>query len=153
MVALVQNVDGKPVSLHRTYLNGASKADIKSPKKIMPGTETINGAAIRLFPPGGMFDKDVLGVAEGIETAISVSQMFRVATWAVLSASTMLHFRPPKSIRKIMIYGDCDPNFVGQHAAYELAMRLYNEGLIVDVALPEVGDWNDVLNNRIPDKR
>jgi hypothetical protein len=65
----------------------------------------------------------------------------------------MIHFQPPKGIRKIHIHGDSDPNFVGQRSAYELAMRLYKEGFLVEVSLPEVGDWNDVLKNRIPNKR
>ncbi|MCK9220954.1 MAG: hypothetical protein M0P47_13025, partial [Bacteroidales bacterium] len=55
MIARIQNAEGKPISLHRTYLQGEKKAEIESPKKVMPPTEPISGGAIRLFMPGGMF--------------------------------------------------------------------------------------------------
>jgi len=84
--ARVQNARGKPISIHRTYLNGSGKAEIQKPKKLMPGTETLSGSAIRLFTPDGkLFEKDTLGVSEGIETAISASQLFGIATWATIA--------------------------------------------------------------------
>ena len=65
MVAMVRDVSGKPVSLHRTYLNGNSgKADIEKPKKLMTGKKNISGCAVWLFKAGSS-----VGVAEGIETA------------------------------------------------------------------------------------
>lgn len=147
MVAKIQNKEGKPVSLHRTYLNGDSKADIKSSKKLMPGTEPLNGGAVRLFSPKNrLFDNDVIGVAEGIETAISCAQMYGIACWACISSTLMQTWEPPVGIKKIVIYADNDANFVGQKAAYILAQKLYNMGLIVSVEMPDkIGDWNDIL--------
>jgi len=145
MVARIFNKSGKPVSIHRTYLNGTGKADIKSPKKMMPGTEHLGGGAVRLFEPGGMFEKDSIGVAEGIETAISAAQMFMVATWACLSTTLLETFEPPDGIRKIVIFSDNDANYAGQKAAYTLAQRLYNRDLVVDVVMPNLSDFNDEL--------
>jgi len=148
MVARVQNYEGKPVSIHRTYLSGEGKAKIDSPKKLMPGTEPLSGSAIRLFMPDGkVFEKDTLGVAEGIETAMAAAQLFRIATWATISTSIMVGFKPPKEYRKIVIFSDNDSNFSGQKAAYILANKLYLDDLVVSVETPENQgeDWNDCL--------
>lgn len=148
MVARVQNKEGRPVSLHRTYLVENKKADIESPKKLMTGTEKLTGGAVRLFSLSlQLVADDVLGVAEGIETAIACTQLFQIATWACLSSSILENFDPPEGIKKIIVMADNDSNFVGQKAAYKLANRLYKQDLIVEVWVPEEAgtDWNDVL--------
>lgn len=150
MIARVQSQDGRPISLHRTYLQGNGKADIESPKKLMPGTEPLNGGAIRLFlPDGKLFQSGVLGIAEGIETAISCSQMFGIATWSVISTPLMESFVSPENIKHIIIFSDNDSNYAGQRSAYILANRLYNKDLIVEVQMPDTPgtDFNDVLKN------
>ena len=141
MVGVVMDRAGKCVSLHRTYLSGTSKADLESPKKLMPATDSLSscGAAIRLFKP-----TDVVGVSEGIETAIACKQLFDIPTWATISTSIMVGFEPPEGIRKVVIFGDNDANFSGQKHAYILANKLYNKNYIVEVQIPEdVGDWAD----------
>jgi len=140
MVARIQNREGRPVSLHRTYLNGYGK------KKVMTPTEPIVGAAIRLFQPGGQFEDGVVGIAEGIETACSATQLNGIATWAVISTSIMVGFEPPDGIRRVVIFGDNDQNYAGQKAAYVLANKLYFAGFLVEVEIPSVAgdDWNDV---------
>lgn len=140
MVALVRNAGGKPVSIHRTYLDGPGKAKIRSPKKLMPGTEKLSGCAIRLFDAD-----DIVGVAEGIETAIAARQLFDVPVWATVSSGIMESFDPPKGVRRVVIFGDNDGSFTGQAAAYTLAKRLHAEGYIIEVEIPEKGDWADAL--------
>lgn len=142
MVSMFVNPSGKAVSLHRTYLNGTGKADIKSPRKLMKGTEYLTGGAIRLFPP----NNNTIGIAEGIETAIAAHQIAGVPCWAAVSSTLLKGFQPPADIRRVVIFGDNDPNFCGQQAAYSLANRLYNKDLLVEVELPPNGnDWNDWL--------
>lgn len=146
MVAMVMNKAGKPISMHRTYLCDEGKADIKSPKKMMPGLENLSGGAIRLFQPGEMFENDSIGVAEGIETAISASQMFMVATWACISNTVLESFDPPEGIKKVVIFADNDANYIGQASAYLLAKKLYSKDLIVSVVVPNLPDFNDELS-------
>ena len=152
MIALIQNADGKPISLHRTYAGVNEQG--KRIKKMMSGTESLVGGAIRLFiPDGKLFQYGVLGIAEGIETAVSCAQMFQIATWASINSALMESWTPPKSvgstfIKEIIIFADNDANYAGQKAAYILANRLYNQDLIVSVKMPdETGDFNDVLRN------
>lgn len=140
MVAKVRNPQGKPVSIHRTYLNGTGKAAINSPKKLMPRTEPLAGAAIRLFHA-----EETVGVAEGIETAIAAMQLTGVPTWATVSSTMLEAFQPPEGIREIIIFGDCDSNYTGQAAAYKLAKRLYARDYIVDVEIPDRDDWADKI--------
>lgn len=130
MVALIQGKDGKPVSLHRTYA-GKDKNG-KRVKKIMTGTGPLNGAAIQLARVDGI----KLGVAEGIETAMAAQHLFNVSCWSVINSVLMGSFVPPARVRHIVIYGDNDYNYTGQQAAYTLAKRLHNEGLIVEVKIP-----------------
>lgn len=139
LVALVTGPDGKGVTLHRTYLQDGRKAPVPSPKKLMPG-KPIKGAAIRLHPSG-----DVLGIAEGIETALAARQLFGVPVWSCVSAAGIESFITPQEVRKVIVFGDNDESGTGQAAAWALAKRLIAAGLAVEVRLPEqVGtDWAD----------
>lgn len=152
-IAKVENKDGIPICIHRTYLETTlpRKAAIAEPKKFMPGTEPLAGSAIRLFQPGvGEYPNDILGIAEGIETAISATQLFKVATWAVGNTALMEKWLPPEEYKQILIFGDNDSNFAGQKAAMILASRLCKLGKIVIVKFPEKvdTDWNDFLQEQ-----
>ncbi len=131
LVALVTGPDGRGATLHRTYLQDGRKALVPCPKKLMPG-KPIKGAAIRLHQAG-----EVLGVAEGIETALAARQLFGVPVWSCVSAVGVESFQPPKEVRKVIVFGDNDVSSTGQAAAWGLAKRLIAAGLSVEVKLPE----------------
>jgi putative DNA primase/helicase len=141
LVALVTGSDGKGVTLHRTYLKDGRKASVPSAKKLMPG-KPIKGAAIRLHTAG-----EVLGVAEGIETALAARQLFNIPAWSCISAAGIESFIPPKEVRKVMIFGDNDASGTGQAAAWALAKRLIATNINVEVRIPEQAetDWADLL--------
>lgn len=140
MVAKVKNKEGVPVTIHRTYLNGNQKADLESPKKLMPAVSKLGGCAVRLFPVGS----DIIGVAEGIETAIAASQLFFMPVWATISTTIMESFEPPDGVRRVVIFSDNDSTFSGQKAAYRLANRLYLKDYVVEVQVPELNDYADI---------
>lgn len=143
MVATVIAPDGKAVSLHRTYLKEGRKAPVSNPKKLMQGLP-LSGAAIRLTAVS-----EVLGIAEGLETALAASELFEVPVWSCVSAQGIESFEPPEGVREVIVFADNDPNFAGQKAAFAAAHRLKIKGFEVEVCIPpEPGDWLDELLRR-----
>lgn len=142
MLGKILTPDGRLASVHRTYLEDGKKANIEKPKKMMPGLLLISGGAIRL---GGIHKR--IGIAEGIETALAVTEMFSTPCWSVTSAGGMESFVPPAGVEEIFVYGDNDKNYVGQAAAYACAKRLAGSHKVF-VFIPEIDgqDWLDYMN-------
>jgi putative DNA primase/helicase len=142
MVALVRDPEGKGATLHRTYLGDGAKARIDAPKRVMPGP-IAKGAAVRLAAPVD----GLLGIAEGIETALAAAAMWSVPVWAALNAGMMEAWRPPEGVRRVVVLADNDGNFAGHASAYALAHRLATLPDAVDVQVwvpPTDGfDWAD----------
>lgn len=139
MLAVVTMPDGKASTMHRTWLDGnGGKAPVDDPKKVMAGS--IKTGAIRLADIC-----ESMGIAEGIETALSAFVKFGFPTWAAISAGGMRDWEPPEELRHLVIFADNDENFTGQMAAYALANRLTLKGIRTEVRIPEkVGtDWAD----------
>ncbi|MEN9924033.1 MAG: hypothetical protein RL268_159 [Pseudomonadota bacterium] len=141
MLALVHGPDGHPATIHRTFLGPNGKAAIDTPRALMPG-EVPEGSAVRLYPVHG----ERLGIAEGIETAIAAAKRFRVPVWAALNATMLAKWQPPAGVTSVVVFGDNDPAFGGQAAAYALAHRLAARlRLSVEVMIPQATgrDWAD----------
>ncbi|HEV7418208.1 MAG TPA: toprim domain-containing protein [Tianweitania sediminis] len=142
MVAKVTAPDGKPVNVHRTYLTSdGAKAAVDPVRKLMRGG-IAKGSSVRLFDSG-----PVMGVAEGIETALAASELFRIPVWAAINSTLMTSWEPPEGTSQVLIFGDNDPKFGGQAAANALAHRIACKDISVRVEIPEKQgqDWNDVL--------
>jgi putative DNA primase/helicase len=137
MIASSRNTEGTIVALHRTYLQDGRKAPVPNPKKSIG---PILGTALRLYPAA-----DIMGVAEGIETACAASKLFHMPTWAALNAGEMERFTPDPIVKELHIFADNDASFTGQMAANKLAHRLSLSGLHCFVHVPDaVGtDWAD----------
>jgi putative DNA primase/helicase len=139
MFALVHDGNGHPVAVHRTFLavGGSGKADVASPRKA--AGQLGSSPTIRLSPPA-----PTLGIAEGIETALSAAKLFEVPTWSVIAANGIRGFEPPLECRRLIVFADHDHHGVGQRAAEELAKRLI---IHVEIRFPDQpgSDWNDVL--------
>lgn len=155
MLAMVSGPDGKPVSLHRTYLDGPAKAAyrdgsgrVMSARRLMPGA-LPKGAAVRLA-----IADDELGIGEGIETARAAHRLFNIPCWATINSTLMQQFVPPPHVKRLVIFGDNDPKFGGQAAAYAAAHRIAcsrHRPDFIEVHIPsKVGDdFNDVLMGRL----
>jgi len=143
LVAIVADQEGKPVTLHRTFLrpDGKAKAEMSSPRKIMPG-ELPDRCAVRLSE----FHGGALGIAEGIETAMSASALYEMPVWAAINATMLAKWWPPEGCDEVAIFADNDAKFGGQAAAYALAHKLAVKGIAVTVHMPEAvgSDFNDV---------
>lgn len=145
MVALMQEPDGRAAMIHTTLLTAdGRKAEVERPRLMMPGT-IANGAAVRL----DVFS-DELGIAEGIETALSCTALWGLPCWAALNEVLLQKWIAPTGLRRVVVFGDNDVNYVGQSAAYLLARKISlnkDRPEIVEVKIPEIvgQDWNDVL--------
>lgn len=131
----------KEMTIQATYLTeDGAKADVPVVKKSAPAP-IPRGGAVRLASS----DK-TMGIAEGVETALSASCLFGMPVWATFSAQSLRLWEPPKTAEQIVIFSDNDASFRGQSESYTLAYRLRQMGLSVEVKIPdEVGqDWNDV---------
>jgi putative DNA primase/helicase len=151
MVAKIVSHGDKAVNLHVTYLtDDGRKADVSPAKKVMPG-KLPDGCAIRLAAAA-----PVMGVAEGIETAISASVMFDIPVWACVNGTLLSKWIPPEIAEQITVFGDNDANYTGHAKAYHLANRLEVQcKRRVNVMMPpEPGtDWNDFhVANRAEDR-
>jgi hypothetical protein len=104
----------------------------------------------------------LLGVAEGIETALAVQEATGLPTWATLNAALMKSFEPPEGVDKLLIWADNDPvrngKKAGLDAAEALRKRMSDRGLETEILLPEGFrltegkgvDWLDVLVTQGP---
>lgn len=147
MVAPFQRLDGQTVAYLRIYLHpeGPGKAPVARPKKLTCAIwkGASRGAAIRLGEIG-----EVLGVAEGVETALAVQESTDMSVWAAGSAGHLEAIEIPKEVKAVYIWCDHDANGRGKQAALKLSKRLLMEGFEVFLVTPsELGtDWLDVLN-------
>ncbi|CAN1521847.1 TOPRIM domain containing protein [Paracoccaceae bacterium] len=140
--AMVARLEGaRGFAVHRTYLraDGSGKADV-TPAKAMLGATA--GGAVRLSQGEG-----ALAVAEGVETALSLSCGLLSApatVWAALSTSGLLSLRLPTIPSRLTIASDGDK--AGREAAHALAERAAALGWAVSMLpAPNGADWNDVL--------
>jgi putative DNA primase/helicase len=148
MVAPILNLDGDLIAVHKTFLSpdGSGKADL--PKQEQRETcGPMRGGAVRL----ACHDPDrELIVAEGIESTISVMQIFGLPGWAAICAGGIEALELPRDALRILIAADNDENFVGQRAALAACSRWRYEGRQVRILIPpNIGhDFNDVLLRR-----
>jgi putative DNA primase/helicase len=145
MLGMVQEKNGRCVTIHRTYLGNSYKANVPQPKKMMTPVypRATQGAAIKLFEPVS----GKLALAEGIETALAFYIATQMPVWATISAGGMESIKLPHSITDVTIAVDNDESGRGQKAALVLAKRLVIEGRVVKrVMPPKVGyDFADML--------
>lgn len=141
LIAAIRDDNGL-VAVHRTFLDlkTARKAPIEDPKRMLgrPGT-----GAVRLSQPG-----EVLGLAEGVETALSAMEILGIPVWAVVGNERFGMVAIPKTVRRLILLPD--PDNGGRRAA-ELAQNQAREGLSIEILLPPGGggdrrgqDWNDI---------
>jgi putative DNA primase/helicase len=142
LLADISDITGALISVHVTYLQGGKKLASHEPRKIFSPLTGRSGCAVRLMPA-----TDVLGIAEGIETALSAAAIDGIAVWAALNTSLLSRFEPPPGITRLRIYADRDE--AGLAAACRLMERLQGR-MRLEVRIPTAPakDFNDVLISR-----
>lgn len=148
MLGALTNLDGDLICIHRTFLTAeGKKADVSCPRKLMPPCGPVMGASIKLGFPVPYRGGVVLGMAEGIETALAVTMLYGLPCWSAVSARGMEKGQLPAGITSLFVMGDNDRNGVGQQAAHVLAKRAASMGITARACIaPSPGtDWNDEL--------
>jgi len=146
MLAAVTDLQGGLVGLHRTFIGAdGKKAPVPQPKKLSRTTGLLAGASIKLHEPSLIDGKLVLGVAEGVETALACYLGSGIATWSCMNAGGIRSFDWPHGLQALIVFADNDASGVGQAAGRDLAGRAAAAGVEVRVLVPEtVGtDWLD----------
>ena len=128
------------LQLHITYLNGGNKLY----RKVRNITDVdYKTPVIRL-----MDAEKTLGIAEGIETALSANDKYNVPCWSVINSGFMKRFRAPLGVTRLYVFADNDRSLTGHAAAFECAranLSAKNDVCEVVVAWPdEPGDFNDL---------
>ncbi len=163
IISLVRNTNGEAVTIHRTYLDrNGNKLKLSvdgkevNTKKFMSActADKISGSAVRLSKA-----KEVLHVAEGLETTLSVSQAIQDDVWMCGNSHLLSLLDLPENENVKVIYDWADKDRLkdgkcaGTDAAIELSQRMKERGIEVIALFPEDPipeqaksvDWNDVL--------
>ena len=153
MVAMFRSAAGEPVTLHVTWLrhDGCAKAPVPAPKKILgvPVKGATRGGAIRLYEPRA----GVLGIAEGIESALSLHLIAKIPVWASFCADNLARLRLPTGLRELRIGVDIDDSGKGRQVARALVNRVKQWSprtrcYYVTPEIAGVGDLNDEMLKR-----
>ena len=111
--------------LHKTFITNGRKTEGINAKKLFTatgltrhecvscGAQSLDTAAVRLFNCGS-----TLGVAEGLETALSTTQIYDVPTWMLGNATYLKTFIAPPHVKQLVIYADNDQTGTGLMAAF-----------------------------------
>lgn len=128
------------VALQRTFLDPHQPRrarDLANPRRMLgrPGQ-----GAVMLAPA-----TETLGLAEGIETALSAILLLDIPVWATLGNERLAHIAIPDSVTRLILLPDNDR---GGRIGAAKAMNAYAmPGRTIEVVWPPQGfnDWNDVL--------
>lgn len=137
MVALMRDArTNEPCGIHRTFL----RADATKLDRMMLGR--AKSACVKLTD-----DAEVtygLGIAEGIETGLSVMRAGFAPMWACLSAGGIAAFPVLDGIESLTVFADHDESYTGQNAAARCGRRWRDQGKEARAMMPaERGDFND----------
>jgi DNA primase len=139
-------------AVQRTFLVNDKPDKIRIPSgegKNLPAKMTkgpMRGGAVRLRMPAG----EMLGLAEGVETALSAAQLYSLPVWAVCG-KRFGAIELPAQIKQLVIFGD--PGDDGRQAAFDAQDFWEMKGLRVEVIFPAADfkkagikdDFNDLL--------
>jgi hypothetical protein len=144
VVARVDDVEGRLVAIHRTWI-GPDESGIwrRLDRKALGPTR---GGAVRLAPAA-----ETLMVGEGIETSATAMQAAGIPAWAALSTSGLISLVLPPIVQQVIILADHDASGAGERAAHKAAQRWLAANRTVRIAMPPQPDtdFNDILNGKI----
>lgn len=136
LIAAVRD-NGGLVAVHRTLLDGSQECPKRSLGRLGEGS-------VRLWPPEG----GVLGLAEGIETAMAATALTGIPCWAVLGANRFGRVTVPPVVGRLVLFLDGDTGGRRAEALARAAPHLRVLSIEARYPLQPGSDWNDVLIER-----
>ena len=97
-------------------------------------------AAVMLAPA-----TSILGLAEGVETALSARMLFGMPVWATLGSERLHQIAIPERVTRLVLFPDND--IAGEIGAANAIEVYAMPGRAIETEYPPFGfkDWNDVL--------
>lgn len=128
------------VAVQRIFLapDHPSRArDLSNPRRLLG--RPLEGA-VQLAPAG-----DIMGLAEGTETAMAAMALLGIGVWATLGAGRLHRIALPAEISRLVLLPDND--HAGQAGAAKALETYRMQGRSVEVLWPpeDCKDWNDAL--------
>lgn len=135
------------IAVHRTFLDMRSGrlAGFERPKRALG---SLGCGAVRLVPA----QQGRLGLAEGIESALSAMQLFGIPCWATLGNERFGLVAIPESVCELYLFIDND---AGGAVAEQRARKAYAaSNRLIHSRVPATPgfDWNDELKSRLAEK-
>ena len=136
LIAAVRDEAGL-VAVHRTLLDPSDERGPARARKCALGP--LGRGAVRL---GGGARR--MGLAEGIETAMSAAALFGMPCWATLGTERFRHVALPETAEELILFLDHDD---GGRRAAALAREAFAHLAKIELRVPRRRgfDWNDVL--------
>jgi putative DNA primase/helicase len=138
MVAAVQAPDRRTIAVQVTRIDpsGERKAQVPIPRRTYGA---LGNGAVRLAAAG-----DVLGLAEGVESALSAMQLSGVPTWACLGAGRMHRVAVPEDVCELHLFLDNDGP--GRDAGERTAnVHRHHRRVVLRRPPDHLNDWNDLF--------
>jgi putative DNA primase/helicase len=133
MVALILAGDRLKLGVQATFLDpsGHGKAPVDPPRW------TYADGAVRLGPAA-----DILGIAEGAESALAAMQLTGIPCWCCLGASRMQNVAIPGAVHELHVFGDDDQ--AGRDAAQRMAHAHKHRRVVLRFPPVGFGDYADL---------
>lgn len=148
LIACIKDSSEYITAVQRTWLNPETGEAIVGDKgKLKRTFGPMHDGAVKL----GLIPDDQLGLAEGVEDALSVYNLYWMPTWAVLSHNRFTAVKLPKTVKRLILFGDNTSDATrADPLALEAADRWETLGIEVKIETPPFGykDWNDFLRKR-----
>ena len=134
MIAAVHQPNGGITAIQKTPI----KADFSRAKRMTKGS--LGTGAVRLGAA-----QEIMGIAEGIETALSATMLTGMSVWASLGGKRLHNIELPPFVYEVHIFADNDQP--GREAAYRASDAHRELGRAVKIRRPppQFKDFNDFI--------
>ena len=153
MLAVYRDKNGKALTLHRTFLkpDGSGKADVSRPKMVMAPPRDMRGGYIVLDKPHVANTGKYIGIAEGIENALSAREAMGCAMFCGFSDRLMAMTNFPEEVTNVFVFADKEPSGAGMAAAEALKEANKDKDVLIMSPEDETAekiDWNDIYQTK-----